>query len=135
MLKRIIKTIKNNIPILSKILNQRNTLLKERDFLKEEIKKLSNKLNFGLYTPGHFYSPIPDLKDITPLNYKNSTIIDLDNKDIDFNKKEQINLIKQFKNFYPPPFPEKKNKKFRYYYINPNFSYGDAISLYSMIRF
>lgn len=134
MIIKIIKNFLKEIPFFGKIIKQRNLLLEERNYLKNQLVELSDKLKFGLYPPGHFYSPIPDTKDIFLQNYKKN-VKNYNLNDINLNKEYQLKLMHKFTKFYPPPFPKEKTKRFRYYYKNPNFSYGDAISLYSMIRF
>lgn len=129
------KKIFQYLPIIGKIIKQRNILLSERDNLKRQLNQCKENINSGLYYPGHFYSPIPDKKDITLEKYNKVIKSSFKLKAVDLNEKYQLELIKIFSKFYPPPFKDKKINKFRYYYQNPNFSYGDAISLYSIIRF
>ncbi len=86
-------------------------------------------------SPGHFYSPIPDLDQV---RVKENHIWDKkpeDLKGLCLNEEEQLNLIEQFGTFYEElPFGEQKQAGLRYYFENEFYSYADAIFLYSMIR-
>lgn len=83
---------------------------------------------------GHFYSAIPSVEEREA--FLSSDLSD-DNEilGVKLNTQKQIDLLKQFKNYYDQcPFPEHKTEQFRYYFSNPAFSYTDALTLYSMIR-
>lgn len=86
--------------------------------------------------PGHFYSPIPDINSIK-LNSKR--IFDTCPKEIEginLNDQRQIELLNKFIEYYKDiPFKQIKSDGMRYYFENNNYSYTDAIFLYSMIRF
>lgn len=85
--------------------------------------------------PGHFYSPIPDIKDIRA---NSNLIFDRTAKElagIDVGEKNQIAMAKEFARYHDEiPFSDNKTDKHRYYLDNEFFSYGDAVSLYSMMR-
>lgn len=84
--------------------------------------------------PGHFYSPLPNLKAVReasrdPLDAAAQT------PGIDLRDVEQLALLEKFASFYAElPFTGQPTHDSRYYYENPFFGYGDAIVLYSMIR-
>jgi predicted O-methyltransferase YrrM len=85
--------------------------------------------------PGHYYSPIPDLNDI----WNNAGIIyDPNIKEIpgiDINHNMQLMFGETFVSIYNDiPFKERYGNGARYHLDNPCFSYGDAVSLYSMLR-
>ena len=86
--------------------------------------------------PGHFYSPIPDL---TEIRSKSGSIFDNSARDIpsiNLNVECQTELLRLFGQFYSElPFPNKKSQNFRYYFDNEYFSYGDAVILYSFLRY
>ncbi len=130
------KTIIKNLPIIGKIIHQRNILLEERNNLKNELnqlKKLPNYL-YGVYPPGHFYSPIPSIDTIN--NYHRLKKIKLTINGINLNINKQLSMVKKFKMYLDDfRFPENKSKNYRYYLKNSNYSYGDAFTLYSFIRF
>jgi hypothetical protein len=86
-------------------------------------------------SPGHFYSPIPDLHEI---DSKSRYIFDRSARNIPairINEDSQIQLAKSFSVLYNEmPFPDTKSKEWRYFFDNPYFSYGDGIILYSFLR-
>jgi len=66
------------------------------------------------YLPGHFYSPIPDLREI---DANVDAIFDRSQKSvdgIDLNEKEQLRLVDAFAEIYEQmPFPEKPTRGYR----------------------
>ncbi len=88
------------------------------------------------YTPGHYYSPIPDLDDIKK---RRTQIFDKtkEPKGINLRTKEQFALLSQFKNYYsdmPYDFINADKTATRYHVNNIWYKYSDAIMLYSMLR-
>lgn len=85
--------------------------------------------------PGHFYSPIPDIKEVQA---KSRIVFDCSHTEIpgiDLNVEAQAKLAREFVTYYKDiPFPDKKQDGCRYYFDNEYFSYGDAVVLYSMLR-
>ena len=91
--------------------------------------------NLLLYPPGHFYSPIPSLKELKRDGGKLFGPAPDTLSGIDLNIEGQLELFEQLKQFYPSvPFTEKKADGLRYFYENETFSYADAIILFCMIR-
>jgi hypothetical protein len=85
--------------------------------------------------PGHFYSPIPSLHEV---KVSKEEIFELPPaiRGVDLNEKRQIELLEVFRRLYSEqPFPAEKVPDRRYFFENPNYSYPDAIVLYSMIRY
>lgn len=84
--------------------------------------------------PGHFYSPIPDIRYIR--KQKNIFLTNTTNcTGIETNQKKQLSLIERFQSYYSQiPFPENEQKGIRYYFKNPYFGHGSSIILYSIIR-
>ena len=85
--------------------------------------------------PGHFYSPIPDYRDIQSANYRK---FDPDLKDIpglDINETEQLKRLDTFSNMMDEiPWPaDGKDGTLRYHFDNIYFSYGDVVSLFGMM--
>ena len=103
----------------------------ERDELRNELEALKKRI---WVPPGHFYSPMPDFENVT----KNAERIFRVPKMIpavDLNEEEQIRFISVFGKYYAEmPFADEKTDDKRYFFNNPNYSYSDAICLYSMIR-
>ncbi|KVS42247.1 class I SAM-dependent methyltransferase [Burkholderia ubonensis] len=113
------------------------TLIAERDKYREELKSfVPHFACLGDVPPGHYYSPIPSLEEVK----KNETQLfgnaQRSLPGIDFRESEQVKLLDAFATLYYPdiPFQAEKTEKLRFYFENPMFSYGDATSLYCMIR-
>ena len=87
-----------------------------------------------LFPPGHYYSAIPDKKEVfSYLNSRNMSPQQLPG--IQLNEKKQYRLLCEYSHYYGDlPFPETRQPDCRYYYTNEWFSYGDAIFLYSFLR-
>ena len=84
--------------------------------------------------PGHFYSTIPDLNEITAIEVK-IWGIPKGIKGVDLNSEAQLRLLNTLSEYYKDlPFDDLKKPNLRYYYKNGFFLYSDAIFLYSMIR-
>lgn len=117
-----------------------------RDFiiLKEQWKKwvairlLLKSSNFKFvsdFPPGHFYSPIPDIEEIRKRkdDLSDQTVKNLPG--INLNEAYQLKLLAEFSNLtVSMPFSDHKDSRWRYYFDNPYFSYGDAIVLLSIFR-
>lgn len=85
--------------------------------------------------PGHFYSPIPSIRNI---RQKENDIWNVpeDIPGIDLNIENQIKLFHKFKEYYNElPFGNYKKENLRYHSENPSYSLSDAIFLYCMIRY
>lgn len=85
---------------------------------------------------GHFYSPLPNVEDISMLYQK----IDKSQNPIgiDINGDKQIELLKQFQKYVSIiPFGDGFKKNNTRYFFNGNewYSYGDAIILFCMINY
>lgn len=88
----------------------------------------------GIYTAGHYYSPVPNKEDVinfmTSKKGKSSSLTE-----IDLNEAHQLEVLNEYKKVYSElPFPEIKQDDCRYFYENDWFSYADAIFLYSFLR-
>ena len=108
----------------------------EIQILKHQNTRLRTELNQKAtwVPPGHFYSPIPDLSEIRK---RQNEIFNLpsDIPGIDLNDEGQLNVLNSFRHPYSEhPFADNKREGLRYYFVNPNFSYMDALVLYCMLR-
>ena len=87
------------------------------------------------HPPGHFYSPIPDLKEVLR---QQDRIFKKDSKEcpgVDLKEGAQLELLKKLAVYYDDlPFSPKADGVRRYYYDNVQFSYEDAIFLFAMLR-
>jgi hypothetical protein len=86
------------------------------------------------WPPGHFYSPIPAITDIRE---NEDSIFFPGNKSlggIDINEAGQIKMLERLGEHYDAvPFLDDVQVNLRFYYNNPNFSYGEAVILFCMI--
>ncbi len=104
--------------------------------LFQYVARKSGYAQYALHVPpGHFYSPIADLKEVEAFA---DQVFDQDRRTlpaIDLREKEQLELLRTLSSYYPElPFTEKKQEALRYYYANDLYCHSDAIFLYSMIR-
>ena len=84
--------------------------------------------------PGHFYSPLISVDEILANHDQIWNLTDSALSGINLNIAKQKSLAQRFKEFYNLlPFEDEANDKNRYHYLNDQFSYGDAIILFSMI--
>jgi hypothetical protein len=107
------------------------------EVLNSFIAKLQSKLaRYELgWPPGHFYSPIPDLSQVREREHE-IFCLPVDLPGIDLRVDEQVRLAHELAYFYPEqPFEDHKISRTRYYFLNPNFSYGEALALYGMLRY
>jgi predicted O-methyltransferase YrrM len=83
--------------------------------------------------PGHFYSPLPDLKHVqrnADQIFKSDRI-----QAIDINEGAQLKLLANFQAYCEElPFNNSATGSSRYYYENCFFGHSDAIILYSFLR-
>ena len=91
--------------------------------------------SFLLFPPGHFYSPIPSLREVKKNEARIFGHVPQQLSAIDLNTEEQLALFDELKRYYPSiPFKEHRSDRLRYFYENEMYSYSDAIILHTMIR-
>lgn len=123
---------------------QSSQVLQELQDNKEQVNRLLVQLEqltqehmryLTRYPPGHFYSPLPDLKEIRKRENELFDAADEEVPGIDFNTGGQRDLLRRLADFQADmPFGETPREGLRYYLNNDYFSYSDGIVLYSMIR-
>ncbi len=99
--------------------------------------KVRGRRDVGVYGPGHFYSPIPDRKEIEQYLRRGPAAdqLPLELPGIDLRPAHQKQLLEEYAQYYGElPFCERPQPGMRYYYENDFFSYADAIFLYSFLR-
>jgi predicted O-methyltransferase YrrM len=118
-----IKHIIRKSPVIRKLLKIRTNIIAIRE----------NKL---CHPPGHFYSPIPSIKEIEEDESLIFESIPHEIKGICLQEAEQLNLLNKLVEYYNeiPPFPKNKQEGFRFYHGNPEYKNCDAVLLYCMIR-
>lgn len=83
--------------------------------------------------PGHYYSPIPDIKDIKLREGK--IFNDEELKGINLNDSRHLELLDLFKSSYNKiQFPENKSGSTRYFYNNDMYGRSSASLLFCMIH-
>ena len=99
--------------------------------LSEEYKTKTRNTEF--FPPGHYYSAIPSVEDREA--FLTQSLPSQEILGIYLNAENQFELLRKFKGYYSEcPFQDTKSSNLRYFYINPSYSYTDALTLYSMLR-
>jgi Methyltransferase domain len=88
------------------------------------------------HPPGHFYSPIPDLRDVKAREkdiWRREAAKEIPG--IDLNEQAQLELLDRLKAYYAEqPFTEEPTPHRRYYFANDFFGFCDATIYYCMLR-
>lgn len=118
------------------MLNWTQTLFRRRRDLMGTIQKL--RQNLAAYErgwpPGHFYSPIPDLDEIARDEARIFAPPAPTIPGIDIDAAGQLQLLAQLQPHYAGhPFGDEPRPGVRYAFNNPNYSYGEALVLYTML--
>ena len=129
-------TLLKKLETLAKKHTEIAQVIAERNNLRDELRRYTPHLtNIGDVPPGHFYSPIPSIPEVK----KNEALLFKHVRElpgIDLREQAQIELLIKFADLYyqEMPFQPNKTDELRYNFENVMFSYGDATSLYCMIR-
>lgn len=86
------------------------------------------------WPPGHFYSPIPSLAEVSR---REAEIFRVPREipGVDLNEGEQLALFAALAPYYDEqPFPDHRREGGRYFFENPMYTYGEALILYAMMR-
>src|SRR3954471_1157568 len=144
--KNAIKSVLSFLPPFDQFLDRISTLRSENGTLRHELEQSQQALQAARreletatkalwVAPGHFYSPIPDLQELE-MSLDEIFEVPPAIRGIDLNESRQLELLNEFRGLYADqPFSTSKVPNRRYFFENPNYSYGDAIVLYCMIRF
>ena len=87
--------------------------------------------------PGHFYSPFPDTEEILRHEHEiwRKPLPGREIPGVELREEAQLELLREFLTYYrEQPFTAERQAHLRYYFDNENYSYSDAIFLYSMLR-
>ncbi len=119
--------VANKLKLIRQIWHERATI---------ELILESDNLPFLRFAPpGHFYSPIPNIKELKATSDAGHSGSPQEILGIDVNMEVQHALAREFVTYYNElPFPEQKQNEYRYFFDNAFFSYGDGVVLYSMMR-
>jgi predicted O-methyltransferase YrrM len=135
--------------------DQRDRLALERDQLKSHAARLDHEraemidelrrsreetarlLQRTWVEPGHFYSPIvnPDDRFLNQRLDEMTRFVPADPLRIPVNDATQLESVRMVARHAPHcPFPDTQTPGFRYFFDNPAFSAGDAITLFAILR-
>lgn len=101
-----------------------------------ELTQSQNWRFLSFAPPGHYYSPIPDFNDINTAGYRHFDASAKEIPGLHINEDEQLRRIDTFKKTTADiPWPtDGKDDTHRYHFDNLYFSYGDAVSLFGMMK-
>jgi hypothetical protein len=104
-------------------------------FMKtDEFANVHKKVTSLFVAPGHFYSPIVNVEEITEQFLKKKLTTSPPSA-IRINQNSHIRIWNELLPYLKEiPFPEEKSPSYRYYFTNPAFGYGDGSILYAMLR-
>lgn len=117
--------------MLKKLLRQFRyvrTLEKENDRLRREAAAMGR-----FFPPGHFYSPLPDEREIAEAFDRGGFGPPF--AGVDLREAEQKALLERLADFYPThPLAEERTPDRRYYLANPSYGHFDGLILHCMLR-
>ncbi|HEX6160710.1 MAG TPA: class I SAM-dependent methyltransferase, partial [Thermoanaerobaculia bacterium] len=128
---RALRKIARQLPYLRDLHAYVRALETERDQLRASLAHWKTWMS-----PGHFYSPIPNLDEVRSREAKIWPPVPRTVPGIELNAGAQVATLGELAKFYPElPFPRTRTEGGpRYWFDNSAYSYGDAIFLYSMLR-
>jgi predicted O-methyltransferase YrrM len=104
-----------------------------QEFLETDEHKSRLHAAWRFAPPGHYYSPIPSDQDIEA--FARRDVLSEPLEGIDLNEAEQRALLEHLAALYASmPFVDEPRPGFRYRFVNPSYSYADAIFLHTMLR-
>lgn len=122
-MRAALKSVLKRLPIIEEIVSE----------TASDLDNLRRKCGFA--PPGHFYSPIPAWEEIIQDDAKIFGSIPRNIPGLELHESEQFKLLEEFVPYYNTmPFQPHKVEGLRYYFVNPMYSYSDALFLYCMVR-
>jgi hypothetical protein len=110
------------------------TLIQERDELKEHCARLAALLENTSFPPGHFYSPVVDVKDAQAVRASRDRLLapSVAGVDVDLPRiRETMRLLASHHRHFP--FSRHAQQPYRFHRDNPYFGAHDASVLFSML--
>jgi hypothetical protein len=110
------------------------TLIRERDELKNHCLRLQGMLENVGYPPGHFYSPVVDIDDIHAISESRDRLLAPLPAGIDIDAGRILEMMRRLASYHSHfPFPRNKTEPFRFYFGNAFFGVHDASILFSIL--
>jgi Methyltransferase domain len=129
MPQRLVNALRRGVHAMRTLLNVPE-LVRENARLTAELTEYQRG-----WPPGHYYSPVPSIEE---LRRREDIIFGTPPRvipGIDLNEEGQLALLEQLARYYDEqPFTPQKVGGRRYFFENPNYSYGEALVLYAMVR-
>jgi hypothetical protein len=89
----------------------------------------------GFVPPGHYYSPIPDFKQVERDEKRIFAEWPRTIAGIDMREEQQLGLLRELLAYYrDQPFTDQPSPGMRYHFDNPSYAYSDGIFLHCMLR-
>jgi predicted O-methyltransferase YrrM len=126
---REIQELRTDIGALEAAAEDRQRRLDEQRLELEELHRRA-----GLYPPGHFYSPVPDLDEVRD---RDAQIFDgpAELVGIDLRTDDQLALVERLARYVvDQPFEAEPKDGLRYHFDNDYFGWGDGLVLFCMLR-
>jgi len=87
------------------------------------------------WPPGHFYSPIPSLEQVSRREKMIWSAPPRKLAGIELGEEKMVELFRKVSSFYSQqPWSDHKRENVRYYFVNDNYSYGEALVHFGMMR-
>lgn len=110
------------------------TLVAERDALKEHCQRLQGLLDNTGYPPGHFYSPLVDVSDPYVIQTVRGRLAAQPPNHVGIDATRMKTLLERLAIHHQRfPFSQNRTSSHRYYYDNPFFACHDGSVLFSML--
>ena len=134
-----LKDLLKQLPAFRRLARERDELREENDYLRLERDQLKGvaRIYASWVHPGHFYSPIPSLEEVRRREGSIFGPPPWELPGIDLNKEEQLAVLDEAERLYPElPFGKDGGEAppTRFTFANKNYTWGDAIFLYCMLR-
>ena len=126
---REIRELRTDIGALEAAAEDRQRQLDDQRRQLEELHRRA-----GLYPPGHFHSPVPDLDEVRA---HEAQIFDAPAElvGIDLRTDAQLALVERLRRFVADqPFQAEPKDGLRYHFDNDYFGWGDGLVLFCMLR-
>ena len=85
---------------------------------------------------GHFYSPVPSIRDVRKRSFTIFDRTSVECPGINIRRDYQLTVLNELSFYYSniPFLNSAKHLSERYYFDNPYYTYGDGVVLYAMLR-